>query len=94
MPERAASLSTLPCTRNGERVRVRGGSEPKRVKLPLTPTLSPQAGRGRSSERELLENVVDVAVPGAVIAGEELVGDGAAGGDDGLQRGEVDALVL
>jgi len=38
------------CLRHdGERVRVRGRSLLRRLLLPLTPTLSPQAGRGRSA---------------------------------------------
>jgi len=37
---------------NGERVRVRGSREPQRRPLPLTPTLSPLAGRGGASTFE------------------------------------------
>jgi hypothetical protein len=44
---RPATNPLSPCLfRHGERVRVRGGHRRRSELLPLTPTLSPQAGRG------------------------------------------------
>jgi hypothetical protein len=43
----SANRPLSPCLfRHGERVRVRGSQRRRRKLLPLTPTLSPQAGRG------------------------------------------------